>query len=265
MTTHLHSSMPVLTREAKLRSRSVSIRGVLGKMSVAALALLTSSAAIAADLNTIEQLGQREFRLLSQDLGAALSYKGLVPAETLGITGFDVSLAVTATRLENESILSRATDNADISGTFPVPSLRVYKGLPFGLSIGGMLAQSSETDIRLIGGEVRWAFVPGNVVLPAVAIRGAMTKVTGIDQLDFDTQSVDVSISKGFLMLTPYAGIGRVRVSSTPKGIASLGPEKFSQTRTFVGLNVNLGINLAFEADRTGGTTSYGVKVGIRF
>jgi len=220
---------------------------------------------MAADLDTVGALDQTEFRLLSEDLGAALSYKGLVPAETLGTTGFDVSFAVTATKLENTSAMSRATGNADISGTFPVPSIRVYKGLPFGLSIGGMLAQSSATDIRLIGGELRWAFVPGNVALPAVALRGAMTRVTGIDQLDFDTQSVDLSISKGILMLTPYAGIGKVRVSSTPKDIESLDPEKFTKTRLFVGVNVNLGINLAFEADRTGNATSYGIKAGIRF
>lgn len=231
----------------------------------AAIAVAASQPAFAADLDTIGALDQTDFRLLSEDFGAALSYKGLVPAETLGITGFDISVAVTATKLANTSVLSRAAGDADISGTFPVPSIRVYKGLPFGLSIGGMLAQSSATDIRLIGGELRWAFVPGNVALPAVAIRGAMTKVTGINELDFDTQSVDVSISKGILMLTPYAGIGKVRVTSTPKGIASLGPEKFTQTRLFVGVNVNLGINLAFEADRTGDTTSYGIKAGIRF
>lgn len=234
-------------------------------MVVATIAVTAGQPALAADLDTIGALDQADFRLLSEDLGAALSYKGLVPAETLGITGFDVSFAVTGTKLENTSVISRATGDADISGTFPVPSLRVYKGLPFGLSVGGMLAQSSATDIRLIGGELRWAFVPGNLALPAVAIRGAITKVTGVDQLDFDTQSVDLSISKGILMLTPYAGIGKVRITSTPKGIASLGPEKFTKTRLFVGVNVNLGINLAFEADRTGDTTSYGIKAGIRF
>lgn len=265
MSIHPHCLMPARGQPRCARPRQSLPRRLARKAAIVMMALFSSSAAIAADINTIGALDQRDFRLLSQDLGAALSYKGLVPAETLGLTGFDVSFAVTATQLENDSILSRAANNADISSTFPVPSLRVYKGLPFGLSIGGLLAQSSATDIRLIGGELRWAFLPGNVALPAVAIRGAMTKVTGIDQLDFDTQSIDLSISKGFLMLTPYAGIGRVRVNSTPQGIASLGPEKFSQTRTFIGLNVNLGVNLAFEVDRTGDTTSYGVKVGIRF
>ncbi|MGH1359328.1 MAG: hypothetical protein ACRBC3_11230 [Burkholderiaceae bacterium] len=234
--------------------------GTLGTVSA-----LLGGPAMAADLNTFDQVNQREFRLISEDLGSALSYKGLVPAETTGITGFDISGAVTATKLQSESLISKAAGGSNISATFPVPSLRVYKGLPFGLSVGGMLAQSNSTDLRLIGGELRWAIVPGDVVFPAVAVRGAFTKVTGVDQLDFSTRSIDVSISKGILNLTPYAGIGRVQVTSTPNGVPGLTEEKFWQTRTFVGINVNLGINLAFEADRTGDATSYGIKAGIRF
>lgn len=249
---NLPSSLP-----AGARTALVSLAGLIG----AAQAGL----AMAADLDTFDQVNQREFRLISEDLGSTFSYKGLVPAETLGASGFDISGAVTGTRLQSESLISKAAGGASISSTIPVPSLRVHKGLPFGLSIGGMLAQSSATDLRLIGGELRWAILPGNVVLPAVAVRGAITKVTGVDQLDFDTRSLDVSISKGFLMLTPYAGIGRVQVTSTPKGVPGLVEEKFWQTRTFIGLNVNLGINLAFEADRTGDATSYGIKAGIRF
>lgn len=233
-----------------------------------ALGLVVVSAinpAQAADLDSFQLVNQREFRLISEDLGAALSYKGLVPAETLGTVGFDISGAVTATKLQNESLLSKAASGTSISSNFPVPSFRALKGLPFGFSVGGMLAQHKSTNIRLIGGELRWAMLPGSITLPAVAIRGAFTKVTGVDQLDFDTRSVDISISKGILNLTPYAGIGRIRVTSTPNGVPGLSREQFYQTRKFIGLNVNLGVNLAFEADRTGDATSYGIKVGIRF
>lgn len=246
---------------ARLPARAKAVRTGLTGLVVAA----PMSPAFAAELDTFDQVNQREFRLISEDLGSTFSYKGLVPAETTGVSGFDISGAVTGTRLQSESLISKAAGGASVSSTIPVPSLRIHKGLPFGLSIGGMLAQSSATDLRLVGGELRWAFVPGDVILPAVALRGAMTKVTGVDQLDFETRSVDLSISKGFLMLTPYAGIGRVQVTSTPKGVPGLVEEKFWQTRTFIGLNVNLGINLAFEADRTGDATSYGIKAGIRF
>ena len=235
-------------------------------VAAAALALgLGSTPALAADLNTFDQISQTQFQQISSDLGSALSYKGLVPAETTGPLGFDLGVAVTATRLEHSEALGAAAGGADISGTFAMPSLRANKGLPFGFSVGGMLAQSESTDIRVLGGEVRWALVPGDIVMPAIALRGAFTKVTGIDQLDFDTRSIDVSISKGLLMLTPYAGIGRVQVNSTPEAATGLSGLRLYQTRTFVGLNVNLGFNLAFEADRTGDVTSYGVKAGLRF
>jgi len=40
---------------------------------------------------------------------------------------------------------------------------------------------------------------------------------------------------------------------------------KFSVTKVYAALNVNLGINFAVEADSTGGVISYGVKAGLRF
>ena len=42
--------------------------------------------------------------------------------------------------------------------------------------------------------------------------------------------------------------------------------EKFSQSKTFVGANMNLGFtNLAAEWDKTGGIRSLSVKMGFRF
>ena len=40
---------------------------------------------VAADINNIQALNQAQFRLLSEDLGAALSYKPLTPTTPLGI------------------------------------------------------------------------------------------------------------------------------------------------------------------------------------
>jgi hypothetical protein len=36
-------------------------------------------------------------------------------------------------------------------------------------------------------------------------------------------------------------------------------------TKFFLGINVNIGVNFAFEYDNTGGINSYGAKVGFRF
>ena len=220
----------------------------------------------ASNIDNLQALSQSEFRALSEDLGAALSYKPLTPTAPLGITGFDVGLAVTATKIKNSDLLQRA--GAGDHSTLPVPSLRLNKGLPLDIDIGLMVGAVPGTNVRLYGGELRYALVSGGVAMPAIGIRGSYTKLTGVDQLDFDTKGVDLSISKGFLMLTPYAGVGKVWAASTPKNIPppGLSKESFSLNKVFGGVNLNLGAtNFAFEADRTGKATSYGAKVGFRF
>lgn len=230
------------------------------------LAGLTAGApARAADIDSLQRLDQAEFRALAEDLAAVASYRGLVPAEGLGTTGFDVAASVGFTRLGRRDLWQRAASGADVPSTIAVPTIRVVKGLPGNVDVGLSYARFTDVDANVFGAEVRWAFLPGNVVLPAVAVRGAVSRLSGLDQLGLRTGALDVSISKGFLNLTPYAGVGRLWTRASPDGVPGLAAESFSQGRVFAGLNVNLGLNLAFEVDRTGGLTTYGVKAGIRF
>src|SRR5712691_6738332 len=221
---------------------------------------------VAGDLNQIQALSQAQFRALSEDLGAALSYKPLTPTTPLGITGFDLGIAATATKLQNSSAFT-AAGGGDHSSVI-VPSLRLNKGLPFDIDVGLMYSSVPGTNIRLVGGELRYAIVSGGAAMPAIGVRGSYTKLTGVDQVEFDTKGLDLSISKGFLMFTPYAGVGKVWAASTPKDIPppGLSKESFSLNKVFVGFNLNFGLtNLAFEGDRTGKATSYGAKLGFRF
>jgi len=228
--------------------------------------LAVSVPAVASNIDNLQALSQSEFRALSEDLGAALSYKPLTPTAPLGITGFDMGLAVTATKIENSALLQKA--GAGDHSTLPVPSLRFHKGLPLDIDVGLMVGGVPGTDIRLWGAELRYAIVSGGVAMPAIGIRGSYTKLAGVDQLDFNTKAVDLSISKGFAMFTPYAGVGKVWAASTPKDLPppGLSKESFSLNKVFVGFNLNFGVtNLAFEGDRTGDATSYGAKLGFRF
>ena len=223
---------------------------------------------VAADINQIQTLTQDEFHRLSQDLGAALSYKPLTPAEPLHLFGFDLGVAATDTKIKNTDVFQKA-GAGDISNV-AVPSLRFDLGLPLNLDVGVMAGGVPGSNVRLYGGELRWAFVKGSTTMPAIALRGSFTQLAGVDQLDFNTRGVDLSISKGFAFFTPYAGIGKVWVTSTPKDLpaAANPPTKESLTlnKGFVGLNMNfVFVNLALEADKTGDATSYGLKLGFRF
>ena len=235
------------------------------KLKLACIAAsLVSLPAFAGDVTIRNLTTQAEFRALSEDLGAALSYKPLTPAAPLGITGFDMGIAATATKLENSAVLAKA--GAGNHSTVIAPTLRLNKGLPFDIDVGAMYGAIPGTNIRLVGGELRYALLSGGVAMPAIGLRGSYTKLTGVDQLELNTKGVDVSISKGFAMITPYAGVGKVWVSSTPEAIAGLTKESFSLNKGFAGVNMNFGVtNLALEGDRTGHATSYGVKIGYRF
>ena len=225
-----------------------------------------SQTATAAEFTLLNSLNRTQFRLLSEDFGSALSYKPVTPATTLGITGFDVGVEVTSTDISKSgAVLRQATSNAvDVTRLY-IPKLHVAKGLPFGFDVAASLAVVPTTDIKVMGAELRYAILDGGLLLPTIGIRGAATKLTGVKELSFDTKSVDISISKGFLMISPYAGVGQVWVNSKANGNATL-DESFSQSKVFAGANLNLGLmNFALEGDRTGGATSLSFKFGFRW
>ncbi len=220
--------------------------------------------ATAADFTLLGAIGQPNFRLLSEDFGSALSYKPVTPAEPLGITGFDIGVEVTTTDISKSGAALKTATNGAVDVTrLVIPKLHVAKGLPFGIDIAASIASVPSTDIKLVGGELRYAILGGGIALPAIAVRAAMTSMTGVPELDFNTRSLDISISKGFLMFTPYAGVGQVWVTSTPKGLAQ---ESFTQSKVFAGANINLGLmNFALEGDTTGGASSASLKFGFRW
>jgi hypothetical protein len=227
--------------------------------------ILAASPAWAQEIDQLQNLAQAQFRLLSEDLGAALSYHAQIPAEPLGITGFDIGVGVTATRMQNAAVLQDATSD-DADTTLYVPTIRVHKGLPAGFDIGLTYAAIPGSNIRYTGGELRYAILEGGTASPALAVRGSLTRLSGVDQLAFDTRGIDVSISKGLGFLTPYAGIGRVWIESDPRGTGGLQKEEFSLTKVFVGIGMNFAVlNLNVQADRTGDASSYSLKLGWRF
>lgn len=228
------------------------------------LLLGVAGSAWAFDINRLQNVAQSDFRLLSEDVGAALSYHPQTPTEPLGITGFDVGVSLTMSKVANKDALSRASSDS-VPSYLPVPTLRANKGLPLGFDVGLMYSKIPGSNIALWGGEARWAFLKGGIAEPAVGVRGTYTKLTGVDQLDMSTKGVDISASKGFLMLTPYVGIGRTWITSEPH-VANLSKEDFTLTKFFFGAGFKLLLfNMNAEVDRTGPSTAYSLKAGIRF
>ena len=238
------------------------------KRTLTAAALLfatTGALASGFDINGLQHVNQNEFHEIAQDLGAAFSYKPMAPADTLGPLGFDIGAALSGTTLANTPALQKSIQNSTVFSTLPVPSVRLIKGLPYNVDIGAFYARVPSSSVNLYGAEIKWAFLPGDIGLPAVAARAAFTRFSGVSQLGFESYNADISISEGFVFVTPYAGVGAVRSNTFTDGLA-LQQVNLTQGKVFGGASLNLGLaNLDIEADSTGGIHTYSAKVGIRF
>lgn len=219
--------------------------------------------AAAGEFPSLGDLSQDQFRRLSQDLGAALSYKGVTPATPLGWVGFDVGVEVSATDIENSDAFRLAGNSAP--DYIVVPKLHVYKGLPWGFDIGAFIGAASEVNATLYGLDARWAVLDDGVATPAVALRLSGTQSSDTGGLKITTIAGDVMVSKKLTIATPYIGAGVVRTNAKAGGLG-LAEEEFDESRLFVGLNVNFAIvNLAFEAEKLGDNTTLSAKAGWRF
>jgi hypothetical protein len=247
--------MPRFTRPTALAAASILAVGLTAGVGVAH----------AADFTAVGDLTQPQFRAFSREIAAATAHRALIPAEPLGILGFDVGVALHSSQVDDREALRAAAAGRSVPSHLPMASVRAAIGLPFSLDVGVNATTIPGSNVRSTGADLRWAFVPGSTLVPAVAVRLGVARVSGVDGYELDSQSVDVSISKGFTLLTPYAGVGYVQSRARAPGSA-LASTSFGQGKVFAGVNIAfVPFALLLEADRTGDNTGFGAKFAIRF
>jgi hypothetical protein len=222
----------------------------------------------AMDISIPATATQGAFKDFVKEAGYALSFNPMAPAEPLGVTGFDISVEVVGTDIEDtKEYWEMFVDDADVVSILPVPRLHVQKGLPNNIDVGAIYASVPDSNISLWGIELKWAILEGGVATPALAIRGSYSRLAGVDELDLDTMAADVLISKGVLMLTPYAGASVVRVSGKEKsGDVSLDSESATLFRLIGGVEFSPLPLLVINAELSlGEIMQYGIKAGLRF
>jgi len=239
-----------------------TLRHILAVLLVAT----ASNLALTDDIDAIDRMSPSQFESFADDLVAALSYKSSSSAEPLGVLGFDLGVGVSLVRLENAESWGVATGST--SEYLPIPKVSLTKGLPFDVDVGAFVAAVPGSNIFVYGAQLQYALMAGNPVLPAVALRGGMTRLSGVEQLSLETRSVELVVSKGLFAFTPYAGVGRVWGDVTPNSTAAATLQNLSPTqdRIFAGLQFGLVIgSLSFEVDKTGDALGASTKLGLRF
>ena len=208
---------------------------------LAVLALIALAAAPAAAWEVDSEASPADFRDFHRRFATDAYAYPRHGAAPLGLIGFEVWVDATYDEeLDDEPFAAGAIDG-DLSGGFlSVGRVGVRKGLPGGFDLGVSYGRALGGDVKLVSGEVQYALLKGGTVSPAVGVRVTGTQTVDAGAYDLEQWGVELLVSKGFVVLTPYIGAGLVRSEGELRG----GPERLSDTETrgvlFGGVTLNL-------------------------
>ncbi|MBI5482667.1 MAG: hypothetical protein HY906_27685 [Deltaproteobacteria bacterium] len=173
---------------------------------------------------------ETQFRSLASELGVVLAPRFLMPADTLGYSGFQFSAELSFTTINTSQTTSpwrnalerhgqiKADGNPDttIPGVLTTVGVFARKGiwLPVpSFEVGAGALNILETNMFALQVYAKLAIHEGfhGWPLPSVAIRGAASRLMGSTNLDLTIASLDFSLSYSFglggtINLAPYAG-----------------------------------------------------------
>jgi hypothetical protein len=183
-----------------LTRRAAALIAALGSLAAPAAAWEIRSAAPEADLEAFHDRFAIAAYLFPRH-----------PAKPLGVVGFDVwADASYVPDFEDEPFASTVVDGDLTNGAISVARAGVRKGLPGRLDLGVAYGRALETDLELLSAEVQWAIHEGGAVAPAIGVRVTGTESRGDETYRLRQYGAEALISKGFAMLTPFAGAGLV-------------------------------------------------------
>lgn len=232
-------------------------------LAVSAFLVPGAASAFDADFDLVPAPTQEDFADVAEDVAALFNSKSLTPAEPMGITGFGVGVYAAYVETDNsnawQGLVGEDIDEIGVVG------LIAQKGLPFGIDVGLSYATVPSADANLLGVELRYALLEGSTVTPAIGLRGSYSSLSGVDDVDYDSYGLDLSISKGFGPLTPYAGVGYVWSTFEADPQFALDDEDVDESRLFIGLRLSALIGITPEYERVGDRDSFNLRFGLAF
>jgi hypothetical protein len=185
----------------------------------------------------IDAEGMSHFRSLMSELGVVMGPRIPMPAGTLGYAGFLVSGELGITQISRSQpywngVNAVAPQTPNLSRPDPVLTtmgvfLRKGIWLPVpALELGGGVVNLLESRMLSWQAYAKLALHEGlhNLPIPSLAVRGAFAYVSGTDQANLRTVSVDVLVSKGFGLfktarVEPFGGWSLLLIKASGKTI----------------------------------------------
>ncbi len=198
------------------------------------------------------------FRSLMSELGVVAAPRLVMPADTLGFAGFQISGELGVTGISNRAsywngVQGVAIENPNAkrpSGSLTTLGAFVRKGIWLGLpafEFGAGAVNVLESQLVSWQGYAKLAVHEGfhGWPLPSFAVRGAVAYLTGTDQIRMTVTSLDLIASKGFgvrgtFRMELFAGTSFLFINAS-SGVFDLTPACDAESVRQAGPNTNVG------------------------
>jgi hypothetical protein len=193
---------------------------------------------------------QTQYKSLMSELGVVLAPRFLAPADTLGYNGFQIAFEASFTQIADKSDYWQKGVERVSAGFLPTLSVMARKGLwlPLpGFELGAGASKLIGANMYALQAYAKLALHEGfhGWPLPSLAVRGAVSRLTGSPEVDLTVVSIDASVSKSFglggtVTLDPYLG-GNVLLTFVRGQVIDTTPniDAFKDGPTSLDLNAN--------------------------
>lgn len=185
-------------------------------------------------------------------------------AAPLGLVGFDVYVdGAWDGGFDDEPFAATVIDGDLTGGGLAFARVGVRKGLPGGVDLGVSYGRALGGDVNLASADVQWAIIKGGVLSPALSLRFTGTETVSPGAYDLRQYGAEVLVSKGFTVLTPFAGAGVVRSRGKLDGTLRSLEETETRGIAYAGVTLNLLLpKITVEVEK-GEAVQASVRVGI--
>jgi len=185
----------------------------------------------------IDSEGRSNFRSLMSELGAVMAPRIPMPADTIGFAGFSISGELGLTQISNNksywngvnAVSPQSPDTARPDSTLSTMGVFLRKGIWFpapSFELGGGVVNLLNSQMLSWQGYAKFALHEGfhDLPFPSLAVRAAVAYLTGTDQVNLQTTSLDVLISKAFgvlktVRIEPFGGWSLLMIKASGKTI----------------------------------------------
>lgn len=230
---------------------------VIGTLGIVATLLPAPASAQQTAFDLRPGLTKAEFAELTGEIGSVLRFRQLGDATPLGKGNGDVSVQVG----------NMPTDNRSLGRSMAFPRVIARFGASDRVDIGAFGGFEPDANYGMAGFDTKIAlFVQGPARPVSLAIRPSVTSLIGPSQLLAANASIDVSISRSFGALSPYAGVATTgSIAYERSANVDLDPAVANGSISYAGLSYAFRALVASAEVEKGTRVSYAFRLGTRF